>query len=172
METLFAKAADEHVLVKLLDVYQQRMHALQKELDPLLKERHRFDHLQQLICADMRLVAAQRDAWKQQWQRWNEEGGTLRHGRSYNARHQQLADMEKLLAVHLEKLEAKRAEIRKKISLQHRLIFRQKQKMECVKDWIERDRREKSGVVQRRETGADEERVLAQWFVMGAGIRS
>ena len=169
METVFAKVADEHALGKLLDVYQQRMHALQKDLEPLLNERHRFDHLQQLLSADMRLVAAQRDAWNQQWQRWSEEGGTLRHGRSYSARHQQLADMEKLLAAHSEKLEAKRAEIRKRISHQQRLILRQQQKMECVEDWIERGRREKSDVVQRRETGADEERVLARWFVMSEG---
>lgn len=166
METMFAKTSDEHALVKLLGVYQQRMHALQKELEPLLKERHRFDHLQQLLFADMRLVAAQRDAWKQQWQQWSQEGGTLRHGRRYSARHQQLADMEKLLATRREKLEAKRAEIREKISRQHQLILRQQQKMQCVKDWITGVRRGKSNVVQRRETGADEERVLARWFVM------
>ena len=170
METVFAKASDEHALVRLLDVYQQRMHTLQKDLEPLLKERHRFDHLQQLLHADMRLVAAQRDAWNQQWQRWSEEGGALRHGRSYSARHQQLADMEKLLAAHSEKLVEKCAEIRKRISQQHRLILRQQQKMQYVEGWIEMVRREKSGVVQRRETGADEERVVARWFVMGAGI--
>ena len=170
METMCAKTSDEHALIKLLEVYQQRMHALQKELAPLLKERHRFDHLQQLLYADMRLVAAQRDAWKQQWQQWSQEGGTLRHGRSYSARYQQLADMEKLLETHREKLEAKRAEIRKKISRQHQIILRQQQNMQCVKDWIAGVRRVKSDVVQRRETGADEERVLARWFLGHGGL--
>lgn len=170
METMFARTLDEHALIKLLGVYQQRMQALQKELEPLLKERHRFDHLQQLLFADMRLVAAQRDAWKQQWQQWSKEGGTLRHGRSYSARHQQLADMEKLLATHREKLEGKRAEIREKISRQHHLILRQQQKMQCVTEWIAGVRRKKSDVVQRRETGADEERVLARWFLGHGGL--
>lgn len=170
METLFAKTSDEHALVKLLGVYRQRMQTLQKELEPLLKERHRFDHMQQLLFADMRLVETQRDAWKQQWQQWSKEGGTLQHGRSYSARHQQLADMEKLLAAHREKLEGKRAEIREKIRRQHQLILRQQQKMQCVEDGIAGVRRGKSGVVERRETGADEERVLARWFLGHEGL--
>lgn len=164
MEPVFAKASEERPLAALLEVYQQRMHVLQAGLQPLLNERQHFDHLFQLLCADVALVSMQREAWEQQWRQWTREGGMVRHGRSCNARHQQLADLEKLLATHHAKLEEKRADIRQKITCQYRLILRQQQKMKCVKEWLALVCRGKNAVAQRRESGADEERVLAQWF--------
>lgn len=157
-------AYQEKRLARLLEVFAMQAKKMESSRTPLMAKKNNFDMLLGLLKSDMEMVRGQRNSWSQQWQDWLNQGGALKNGRSFSSHHVQLTELENLLEKHRTGIEKQKASVQEQISKVNKEIFRCQKKIEHIKSLQKKYAADKNQVLQRRENGQSEERVLAQWF--------
>lgn len=151
-------------LKHLIRVYRLRMERFRPRLTAKIAERANVDKLIDLLKADMKLVASQRQDWTAQWQQWLTEGGTLNNGRSYSAHHMQLTEIENLLLHHEANMNKKRSDIQKQIDDVKRVLMRFQEKIRFIEDQLVELKKQTNQQTSRHDSQEYEEISLTSWF--------
>lgn len=156
--------AIESRLCNLIRIYRLRMDRIDILRSAGINDRNNVDKLLLLLRCDMKLVSDQRREWQSQWQKWLHEGGALGNGRNYSAHHVQLQEIENLLEQHHAGMEARRADIQKRIATLNRDLIRHREKIRFIEKQQAALHSEEAKIIRHLESDQNEDTGLRKWF--------